>query len=343
MIKRKKLFKIALSFLLIGAVLMGLGYVLGGSKAIFYNGNGINISNSNDMVTERKAIDDFKNINICANYSEVKIEKGDKYEIETIYNKEYGDISCEVSDNTLIVNENSKKNRSFNISFFNFKEINNRNKITIYVPDGTELEYLEGNIDAGDMTVNSINPKDINIECDYGEVELGDINCTNMKVHNKSGDIQIYNINSDEVVTTSNYGDVEINNIQSKSFTCDLDAGQMKFGNLSIEKAAITNSFGDIIGKNLLSNGTDIVSQSGTIDISGTLKGKNVIDCEFGDVDIESSLSENDYSYNLDTNFGECTVNGKERGNSFEKTGDSCENVINAVCNSGDLNIKFAK
>ena len=54
-----------------------------------------------------------------------------------------------------------------------------------------------------------------------------------------------------------------------------------------------------------------------------------------------SSLSENDYSYNLDVKFGDCMINGKEKDNVFEKSQETSKNVISVTCKSGDLKMNF--
>ena len=341
MIKEKKALKIALSLVVAGAVLMGAGYLFGGFKTIYGNSNGINIYDSKDIVNEKKTIDNFQNINLNVDYSDVEIVKGEKYEIETAYNKSLGDIEYNVSENTLNINRNNGKHLSFNVELFGVTNMNNSSKIKIYVPYDSSLSDIKCQIGSGNINIKDLSFKNADVACDYGDAEFSNIGCTSIKIHEKSGDIKFDNIDGSEIITTSEYGDVKVNNFKSESFTCDLKAGNMDFNSLTTGNGIITNSYGDIRGYNVLSNGLNITSNSGNIDIAGELKGNNTINSEYGDVDLESSLSEKDYSYDLTVKFGNCSVNGKDKEDVCKKAETSSDNSINAVCKSGDLKVNF--
>lgn len=342
MIKERKVFKIALSIIAAGAVLLGCGYVFGGYKNIYGNSRGFNINKSKEIVNEKHSLDSFSNISFDVAYGDVEIEKGSEYAIETIYDKSLGDISYTISDDTLTVVENSKNKVSFNISFFDNNNENSNTRIKIYVPDSSEILQLKSQMSCGDMSIKGLKFKDGNITCDYGDVILKDIECSNFTICNESGDIDLSNIKGTDIVTNSEYGNVKISNLGVDSLSCNSESGDIDFSNVKFESGSISDSYGSIKGDTIVGNGLKVKNECGDINISGELKGENTVNLEYGSAKVETSLSEKEYSYDLSTEFGSCTVNGKEKNNGYAKTSESSKNNIKAVSKNGDINIKFA-
>lgn len=344
MIKERKAVKAALSLIAVGTVLLVIGYLFGGFKAIYGNSSGINIYDSKNTITERNSLDAFQNIKINVEKANVEIESGDKFEIETMYNKSLTDVSYNVSNDTLNITASSKNHISFNIGFFdNNMSINENTKIKIYIPNESMLSELESQVDYGDMKLLNLNFKKSDILCNFGDIELKNINCTNMNINDESGDITFDNVTGSEMITTSEYGNIEASNLNTENFTCDLKSGDLNLNNLKTDNGIISNEYGDIEGTAITSNGLIITSSCGEIDINGELKGKNTIDSKFGDTKIMTSLLESDYSYDFKVKFGECSVNGNSREGGCEKIESTADNIINAVCESGDLKINFGK
>ncbi|WP_294404816.1 DUF4097 family beta strand repeat-containing protein [uncultured Clostridium sp.] len=343
MIKERKLFKIALSLVAAGAVLLGCGYIFGGYKNVYGNSNGFTINESKEMVNEKHSLDNFKNIRLDVDYGDVEIEKGSEYAIETIYNKSLDDISYDTSDDTLSIEGHRKNKVLFNINCSDDNNENSSTKIKIYVPDGTEISEIKSQMSCGDMSIKGLIIKNGTIKCDYGDTVLNDIECSNMNICNKCGDIDLNNIKGNSVITTSEYGNIKISHLDAGNFSCDLKSGDLDFSNLKFESAIVSNSYGDIEGKNINGNGLKLTSKCGDIDISGDVKGENTIDSEFGSVKLQTLLSQEEYSYDFDAKFGECRVNGKKQNAQCTKTDESSNNKISAACKSGDIEIDFAK
>lgn len=341
MIKERKVFKIALSLIVVGAVLLGCGYVFGGYKNIYGNSRGFNINKSKEMVNEKHSLDNFSNISLDVDYGDVEIEKGSEYAIETIYDKSLDDISYTTSDDTLTVVGHRKNKVSFSIDFSDNDE-NNSTKIKIYIPDSSEILQLKSQMSCGDMSIKGIKFKDGNITCDYGEAILKDIECSNFTICNNSGDIDLSNIKGTDIVTTSEYGSVKMSNLDVDTLSCNSESGDIDFSNVKFESASISDSYGSIKGDTIVGNGLKVKNECGDINISGELKGENTVNLEYGSAKVETSLSEKEYSYDLSTELGSCTVNGNEKNNGYSKTNESSKNNIKAVSENGDINIKFA-
>lgn len=342
MIKERKIFKIALSLVAAGAVLLGCGYIFGGCKNVYGNFSGFSINDSKDMVSEKHSLDNFSNISLDVDYGDIEIEKGSEFAIETIYDKSHDDITYNTSNDTLSVKGNRKKKVSFNIDFSDNND-NSGTKIKIYVPDGSQLAELKLQASCGDMSIEGLTFKNGTIICDYGDALLKDVECSSFTICNKCGDIDFSNIKGNDIVTNSEFGNVKISNVDAGSFSCDLKSGDMDFNNLKFENGNISDSYGDIKGNAIDGNGLKLASKSGDIDIDGDIKGENTIDSAYGNVKLATSLSEEEYSYDLDAKYGDCSVNGKDKNDVCRKTNESSNNKINAVCKSGDIEVNFSK
>ena len=340
MIGEKKVIKLALSFKAAGTVLFVVGCLFGGNKPIWISSHGVNIESDKYIVDERKEVDSFNNMNINVDYADIEIEKGEKLEIESIYDKSFEEISYDVSEGTLNINGKSKRKNFFNISFFGNNE-NKNSTIKIFIPDNSTISNIKLKLDNGDMKVNDLNLINADLCSNYGEVSLNTVNFSTIRVNSKYGDIICNNIKGDVITIDSQYGGVEADNMEAESFIGTLKCGNMNFNNIKIRNSTLTNEYGDIKADEVAANGINIVCKSGDIDISGELTGKNIINSEYGDVKINTSILEKDYSYDLSIKAGECKINDRNQDNYYKKTESSTDNMINAVCKCGDLKINF--
>ena len=63
----------------------------------------------------------------------------------------------------------------------------------------------------------------------------------------------------------------------------------------------------------------------------GTLKGLNDISASVGDVKIITSLSQDLYTLQFNSQIGDIKVNGEDRGGSFSSTGSDENSVVNRI------------
>lgn len=203
------------------------------------------------------------------------------------------------------------------------------NKIKIVRNDNFKVHH---HIENGKLTITDENTKKgFNLEIGIGITNFQspsitiyvpkDIKLQSINIVTEFGDTNIKGLDTDNLLISSEHGDTTIKQLQSAS-------------------TQITHGFGDIELLQFTSNELFIESEHGDVDIEGLLLGSSVIQTYFGDADLQLQNSKFDLSYTLSTDFGDVSINRKEKGNDstlFSKSNNQLE--VNAE--HGDIDLEF--
>lgn len=211
----------------------------------------LNHKTSNELVIDNVYDISFKKIDIDSDSSEVYIKKSNDNKTRIVIYGDKDSVSVNIINDEL---EITSKNKSCIGFCFN----NTIAKIEIYLPSEYEnlikIKNKYGDIkvdnfknstihvdeDCGDVEIHSASA--VNINNDYGNIILGDIESANIK--EACGDIKIQSIK--EVIAENSYGNIEIENV-SGYLDLSNDCGDIKIENLILTKnSKIKNDYGDI-------------------------------------------------------------------------------------------------
>lgn len=148
----------------------------------------------------------------------------------------------------------------------------------------------------------------------------------------------------ESVDINNNLGEVNISDVEAKSLSVKLDAGDIKLQRVNSDEANLYTSIGDIRTEATETNGLDVTTKMGDIHVEGILKGINDLSSSVGDVKIITSLDQELYTVQLNSQIGDIKVNGEDRGGSFSSNGSdasSAVNRINATATTGDIKAIF--
>ncbi|MEB2300998.1 DUF4097 domain-containing protein [Lysinibacillus xylanilyticus] len=140
------------------------------------------------------------------------------------------------------------------------------------------------------------------------------------------------------VVLDSNFGDTTIRGLNYQEFTLIEDFGDILFKDTTGDKTEITQSFGDMKLQQFSSNGFVAESEHGDINIDGTLNGSSTITSNFGDTTLHLQNSKGELGYELQTDFGDLTVDKKEQNNKVSQSYKG-DNQLKATLSYGDLQL----
>lgn len=228
---------------------------------------------SEELILDKNYDDIFSEIIIKSSTSDINIFSSDDKIIRVVI---YGDkslLNIKDTSNILDIAFEGKK-----CSLFCFNLVKNR--IDIYLPSGYD--------------------KDIFINNDYGDIEIGDLKKANIKIEEDCGDVYIKNGN--EVIVNNDYGDIKIDN--ATDIDVNNSAGDIKIG--TVNKAKIKNNYGDIIVRSI-NEKLDITDDCGDIKISNLeLKQNSYIKNNFGDIKIGST---NKIYIDAKTDLGNVKIN----------------------------------
>ena len=249
---------------------------------------------SNELVLDKVYDTAFNKIKIKANASDIYVKESTNSEVRVII---YGDKeknSVHINNDELIIEskEDSCKGFCFNIKIA---------KIEIYVPNTNkgiiEVENNYGDVDidkflnsdikidedCGDVTVLGAN--NVDITNDYGNIVLEQANVANIK--SSAGDIKIDTIN--DIILKNDYGNVEVNKVNNY-LNMKTDYGDIKIKNINIQKDSyIKNDFGNIE-----------IGYTNEIYINA--------DTDLGNVEINNNYQKSDITLKIENDCGDIEV-----------------------------------
>ena len=208
-------------------------------------------------------------------------------------------------ENDFVFNEsgshfNYKAPKGYN---FNLKGMKNKFTLTIYLPEGFEMDKLDTDLDMGDLSLGSLKVKDLTAELDMG-------NCT-----------------ADDLTTRTADFDLDMGNFTASSLTADTADIELSMGNLTITNVnaddfTVNNDMGDIkVGLLTGAQKIDLDTDMGTIELT-----------------VDGSLS--DYAIDASNDLGTLRVDGKKHSETFHSSGSRKLTLSNSM---GSTILNFQK
>ena len=280
----KKFFIICAAAVCMGLILSVVGYVTGGihfmdklsEKYTWFRGG-----NVERTYTSLKETDQFDSLSVKGDI-DVMICKGDISKTRVSFDKNSNNPIFRVENGVLTVDAGEMKGG-----------------VLIDLGTGDRSPYLEVYVPEG------INIKNIDIDTDYGDVEISDISAGTVSINADSGDISMDRVSYDTMNIISDYGDIE--------------------------------------GRVLKSKGLSIEADAGDIDLQGEFYGNTNIKSDNGDTDIVTTLKEELYTLDLYTDFGDVEAGSHKYEDFGYINQGNGENIIKVVNDSGDINISFGR
>lgn len=119
-------------------------------------------------------------------------------------------------------------------------------EVTIVIPDGTELDKLDVNLDAGNIQMADIPTEDLKVSCDAGNIELGNIQAETINVEVDAGNIEIKDITADKATISADAGNIDLKDCSIDKFYANADAGNIETHNCTIASGEVKTDLGNI-------------------------------------------------------------------------------------------------
>ena len=336
----KTIWKVIILLIAAGLILSLLAIFLGASRWVYWDVSGSHIGdNSYERITELD-LEQIKNIEIFADFSNIEFIESDKYGIDICYfNKE---VAWNLDDGNLSISSKSKnKFHFFNIdlSFQNPKEY-----IKVFLPAGVQLGTVSVETGDGDIRIGNFSADDVQIKNSFGKLDIFLITCHTLQIELADGAFTGEHVSvQGDMEYKNDFGISKFKTIQAKHVTIQCSDGDITLNDCKVESIDIRNGFGSIVANNLISLQTTIHAEDGNISVSGEFLGQTVIHNNFGNTEFTTSKPKEDYTYNISTEFGNVTVdNDKSRSSMYSHNGAS-ENSLCITNSDGNITVNFAK
>lgn len=335
----------ALVIFIIGAVLCGVGGLLGGFRILddmdirevtgiplvyrigpngieygfgFWKDGDVNWNgyegwqsiNDNEGARELSlTADTLRNLYIEAGACELHIEESEDEYVRLAVSDDANTLRYHIEDGDLRIVR--KSDRTWRLVGINISDT--ANKVYLYLPKGTSLDYMDIEIGAGTMagTTDSIGltARDVNIEVGAGELEID-----NLTVYN-------------EAVLKVGAGTIRI-----KKLVCDVVDMDIGAGELDIDDAAVAKEANIDLGM-------------GSANIGGIITGDLNVDCSMGEVTLDMDDAEQNHNFEINCSMGEVRVGSRSYSSlsSSQTTNNGSDSNYDIDCSMGTVTVKFAQ
>ena len=173
--------------------------------------------------------------------------------------------------------------------------------VTVYVPRGAGLEYVDVQADVGGCTLEGFQAQELTLTADLGDASLTDLALGTADL-------------------TLDMGSLTLDAVEAEKLTAELDMGDLT-GTLSTTEALTATC------------------DMGSISLEGSFRGTTDLTADMGAVELFSALPRGEYRYDLSADMGTVTVDGAGRGQSVQ-AGDGA-NELTVRCGMGDAAVAF--
>lgn len=234
-----------------GAILAGIGFVLGGSPGMVYaNGKITSPSQKAKPYTLAKTkLDSFENAEFnIRDCSDIQIEPSndDNFYLEYQVDGHYSKPDYRVSGKTFTCTQGASNHRSFNVMMIGGFSDEIDSYMILYVPEKATLKSLKLYSDTGDVSIDKLHAGETSFEGDCSDLSLSDSTFQTLSLTSDTGDLSVKNVTASALSLNVDYGDIDIKNL-----SCDTAAATLDTCDLTLDATKLTdfqckNSYGDI-------------------------------------------------------------------------------------------------
>ena len=359
---------IALVLILLGAIMIGTGWISGfrGGSLIIEDGRLRVVHDwSGEIETTFMEIPDgdrFTDIHIRARAPTILVRPADP---DAPLSLKFTNLEANVeySGNQLIIDTRDHERRNdIPIIHFNYRGPDPRGVIVVHLPagkaDSVRITNTFGNIRIDDISITllevrstsgRISGRNLNftngtLESSSGNINLNDASWNDLNARTISGQIRIAGADigegSTQLHTTS--GNIQMDDISATLLEARSTSGRIGGRNLSFTSGTLESSSGNISLNDVSWNNLNARTISGQIRIAGAdiREGGTQLQATSGNINLEVRSRRDDFTYNLTATAGSVRING-ERLQGRMGVGGRGEHPITMNVTSGNIRLDF--
>ena len=300
--------KISIIFVICGVIMIALGISLGASTCMYWDGNGLHLTESTPRVTQ--ALGAFKNIEVSTRDTEIEIIYGDEFSIEYYQGARNPVVRLE-GDRLSITQESTGFYINFGFTFYRTDTI----KITL--PHGAGLESCNIGVDNGQVKIVGQSAEKLTVKVDNGRVVFSQIDSTYADISCSNGSLEMHETNAGFLGAALENGNISGSNITASNFKLSLDNGRVGIQSVKLESGTIE-------------------VENGSITVDGDVKNADIrVDNGL----VRLTLAQRSTYYRLFSQNGMVTFDKVRRGGFWESGNPSSSNAIRVECNNGSVTV----
>jgi len=266
----KKILAFSLVLVVLGGVLGTIGFALGGiDHSVWVDSKGFHrVAKSARVSPATKAFSGtVEEIDLTSKGGDVEIVEGGTETKVVLQNPQT--TACTLENGVLTVTSRPESREGFSIGFDSIDEghtsYTSKNKVTVYLPAGTDLSAVTLRSGVGDIKLAGLLAKRLDVSAGLGDIDLSDSTINGpAKIDSSAGDVGMNGTFAGEVIVNSSLGDVRFesaNGVSAHNYKLEASLGAIHFpgksdgsdaaGSLDVDNGAksdvtISTSSGDI-------------------------------------------------------------------------------------------------
>lgn len=310
-INTKKLITASLCMIVAGAILTGIGILMGGWPGVAFSKNGIQSPyiENDPYFTEKTKIEPFSNIELqIGSYADIRIVPSDDNEfyLEYMLDGDYEKPSYEVRQDTLTLTHKTKHQGGiyfFNITGFSSSIAVNA-YITLYIPKGQDMGNLSVHNDSGDVSIEDLSFENAKLNVEYGNTVLQNMVFEDLEMNLDSGNLKAESLTAKSILLDNEYGDITLKDISTKEADLSMESGNLKAAAFDCESIIAKNEYGDINLDDLSAETAKFTLDSGNLYLNAKALTDLACKNEYGDVEIQLPKELSYYTIDAHCEYG---------------------------------------
>jgi DUF4097 and DUF4098 domain-containing protein YvlB len=238
----KRVWIIALVLVLVGAVLMCLGWMMDARGNVYIDKNGIHANQREETKIVEHNIGAFTNLVVDVPFADVELLAAAEYGLEMNMD-ETVEPTWSIQDGTLTVKAVDVKQVRLNL--FESFEID-KNIIKIYLPTNAALKTVHIRTDSGDIALSNTKIDTLTVNNSFGDLKINAVTAGTVTIDMSSGDVTIVDSEADAIDIQNAYGDVTANRLIARGMKINASSGEMNLQGTLSGKNDIHAEYGDV-------------------------------------------------------------------------------------------------
>lgn len=276
----------ATSALFAGGAYLSVDFMRDGSVVLVGKEENKELTEAHTVTSDR--YDTLKGIKIDTEFAEVIFQKGEKFQAEVTYYANFSSFRATEENGVLIVEEIRKSEEHGKKVLF---------QINSFIGDYSSSYHSEGSKIIVTVPENaSLSTLDIN--CEYGRLDLGGLKADTMNIYSESGDMNIQDISAQELKIRNSYGSGELKTVTAGNLSYKAETGSMQFNGINASgEVSVSGESSSIFLDSVSCKALDMKNSYGSSRIANSKADTLTFQGETGEIDVEGLQLSGDASF----------------------------------------------
>lgn len=339
MSKRKKVMVI-LFMVTVAVMLSGCSFQYG-----FRTANELKRGDSKDFILEKSKVDQINEIEVHTRMADIELIPADDFYVEIEYTYWEDEPEYTLENGVLTFDDWPCMPDTYSLRY------SLKNYIKIYIPEETLLDQIKLDTASGNVSAEGFISDKLEIIVSYGDLDLTNASALDADIRLSSGRSKIKDFNAGELEFGNSYGKADFININMggipllgdgvyESINITMSSGNCILTGVTSRTIYINDSYGDVTCEDVLSEELDVTLSSGDLEILKAEVEEIDVTDSYGDVSLSLLGSEEDYSLDLDTSYGDIEIAG-DTFDEHVKRNNNGNRSVSANLSSGNIEINF--